>query len=627
MTRRNHLRPDPILTEVVRNGLVAITEQMKSNLMRTAYSMIIYEAQDFTVGLFDREGATISIGIGLPMFVRGMSDTVKAMIRHFGYERMYEGDVLVTNDAYLTGSHLNHVTLVVPVFADGNVVGFSACMAHWADIGGALDGMTKDIYSEGLQLPILKAHSAGVPNEDLLAIIRMNVRIPARAMGDFNAQVGAVQLGARRLGHLLNKHGPARVLRAIAGIMDNAEALAREHVRSIPDGVYAAESFMDDDGVDQRRRIPIKVTVTVAGDELTVDLSEVSEQVRGFYNSGEAAGRACCQVAFKCLTSPLDLPINDGSFRPLKIILPPGRVVSAVRPAPMRWWMTFPMTIVDTIFAALAPAIPERSIAGHHADLVSAALNGMNPADGKFFVLSGGLTGGGWGAKQGSDGISATIAMNDGDTHNSPVEQVEVKYPMRIDSYRLREDSGGAGRWQGGLGTEKVVRATSPFMFNAQVDRVYCRPWGLFGGHPGAGNEVSVLAGEKELRFPSGKVLGRQLQANEAYVLRSGGGGGYGSPLDRSLETVQHDLEQGYITVERAQGCYGIVFDYLGAIDAGATQAERQRRRRMGLDQVPHEEPADESDPDGKYLAAGLTQGSAIFSVRCYCSPAVAGLS
>ena len=614
---------DPILTEIVRNGLVAITEQMKSNLMRTAYSMIIYEAQDFTVGLFNRAGETISIGIGLPMFVRGMSDTVKAMIVRYGHDRMNPGDVLVTNDAYLTGSHLNHVTFVVPVFADGDVVAFSACMAHWADIGGALDGMTKDIYSEGLQLPILKAYAAGQPNEDVLAIIRMNVRIPDRAMGDLNAQIGAVRLGARRLDRLIAKHGVRQVLGAIAEIMDNAEALARQQVRSIPDGTYVAESFMDDDGVEQKKRIPIKVTITVAGDEMTVDLSEVSEQVKGFYNSGEAAGRACCQVAFKCLTTPLDLPINDGSFRPLKIILPPGRVVSAVRPAPMRWWMTFPMTIVDTIFAALAPAIPERSIAGHHADLLSAALNGINPATGKFFVLSGGLTGGGWGAKRGADGMSATIAMNDGDTHNSPVEQVEVKYPMLIEGYRLRDDSGGAGEWQGGLGTEKIVRATAPFMFNAQVDRVYCRPWGLFGGHPGAGNEVSVLVGEREMRFPSGKVLGRQLQANDAYVLRSGGGGGYGSPLQRPLEKVRHDLDQGYITRKRAEGCYGVVFKGDGPeFDVGATRVERESRLRKDLDVVP-QAIADDDSGDDKYLGAGFTQGAAMFSVRCYCSVVV----
>ncbi len=331
----------PVTTEIVRNGLIAITEEMKSNLMRTAYSMIIYEAQDFTVGLFDPAGNTVSIGIGLPMFTRGMSDVVKAMIVHFGAadspERMEPGDVLITNDAYLTGSHLNHITLVVPIFDQGDLCGFSVCMAHWQDIGGALNIVSRDIFSEGLQVPILKIHRAGVLNRDLM-----------------------------------------------------------------------------------------------------------------------------------------------------------------------------------TVF-----------------------LNGRNPNDGKLFLLLGGLTGGGWGAKNGEDGMSATICINDGDTHNSPVEQIEAKYPVVVERYALRENSGGAGQWQGGLGTERIVRAASEFSFNAQVERVFCRPWGLFGGHPGSGNQVAIRTNEaREVRLTGGKVQGRVLRAGEAYILRSGGGGGYGSPLDRPIGPV-----------------------------------------------------------------------------------------
>jgi N-methylhydantoinase B len=577
-------RGDPVVTEIIRNGLVAITEQMKTNLMRTACSMIIYEAQDFTVGLFDTEGETVSIGIGLPMFIRGMSDTVKAMIGHFGYERIHPGDVLVTNDAYITGSHLNHMTFAVPIFDGDDLVGFSACMAHWADIGGALDGMTKDIYSEGLQMPIVKIYRRGEINEDILAVIRMNVRLPERAIGDLNAQVAAVRMGSRRFLDLIERYGRDAVLTGIRDIMDHTEAIARQHVLSIPDGVYEAESFMDDDGVDHGQRVRIKVKVTVTGDEMTVDLSDVSMQVKGFYNSGEAAGRACCQVAFKCLTSPLEKPINEGSFRPLKIILPMGKVVSAVRPSPMRWWMTFPMTVVDTIFKALSPAIPDRVIAGHHADLLSAAINGPLPGANRIFLLAGGLIGGGWGAKRGQDGCSATICINDGDTHNSPVEQVEAKYPMIIERYGLREDSGGAGTWQGGLGNEKVVRAVSEFMFNAQVERVHCRPWGLFGGLSGAGNQVSVQCGnDPELRFPSGKVLARQLKPGDAYILRSGGGGGYGSPLDRPVDKVESDLREGYITRSRAETSYGIVFALdSDKIDVVATAAKRHELRVSG---------------------------------------------
>jgi N-methylhydantoinase B len=497
-----------VVTEIVRNAVVAITEEMKTNLMRTAYSMIIYEAQDFTVGLFSARAEIISIGIGLPTFVRGIGHTIQAMLKHFG-DDIVPGDVLVTNDAYLTGSHLNHITLVVPIFSGNTLVAFSACMAHWADIGGALNVMTRDIFSEGLQVPILKMYSAGKLNTDLVSILHMNVRIPERAIGDLHAQTATVRTGARRFLELIGRYGCDAVLNSIAAIMDHSEAQARKQVLSIPDGVYEAESYMDDDGVDAGKRVPIGIKVTVAGDEMTIDLTDVSGQVKGFYNSGEAAGRGCCQVAFKCVTSGLERPINEGSFRPLKIVLPAGRVVSATKPAPMRRWMTYPMTVIDTIFKALAPAIPHRVIAGHHAELMTTQVHGHT--DGKIFLLSGGLTGGGWGAKSGADGSNATICINDGDTHNSPSEQIEAKYPVHVVRYALRQDSGGAGRWQGGLGTEKMVQATDDVVMNSYIERVYCRPWGLFGGHPAAGNQVCVqVAGaEQELRFPSGKVIGR----------------------------------------------------------------------------------------------------------------------
>jgi N-methylhydantoinase B len=374
--------------------------------------------------------------------------------------------------------------------------------------------------------------------------------------------------------------------------MDNTDIVARQQVMSIPDGVYEAESFMDDDGVSHGERIPIRVKVTVSGDEMEIDLSEVAKQVKGFYNSGEAAGRACCQVAFKCLTSALEKPINEGSFRALKIILPPGRIVSAMRPSAMRWWMTFPMTVVDTIFKALAPAIPDRVIAGHHADLMSAIIN-TRTADGGLMIFSGGLIGGGWGAKKGSDGSHATICINDGDTHNAPVEQLEAKYPVVIERYGLRQDSGGAGEWQGGFGTEKVGRATANLMFNAQVDRVHCRPWGLFGGLQGAGNQVSVsLDGKGEVAFPSGKVLARALKPGERYTLRSGGGGGYGSPLSRPIEMIAADLQEGYITPARAERLYGIVFgSEPGTIDSVKTQSRRAEMAVQGL-------PVDEIEPE-----------------------------
>jgi N-methylhydantoinase B len=559
-------KADPVVTEIIRNGVIAVTEEMKTNLMRTAYNTIIYEALDFTTGLFTAKGETVSIGIGLPMFIRGMSETVKAKIRHFGYDKMEPGDIYITNDSYTTGSHLNHVTLTMPIFHGGALTAFSCCMAHWIDIGGVLGGVTTDIYSEGLQIPFLKLHRAGIVNQDLVDFIRMNVRIPTRALGDLRAQVTAVKTGERRFSQLLDRYGREPVLDAIAAIMDHSEVAARARTKTIPDGVYYGESFMDDDGISIGKRIPIRV--------------KVSNQVQGFYNSGITTGYACAQVAYKCLTSPTDYPINDGSFRSLKTIVPPGKVVSAVRPAPMRWWMTFPMTIVDTVFKAVSNAIPDRVIAGHHADLLAAGFHGFNPKTKEFYFANFGPLGGGWGAKMSEDGVSATVCINDGDTHNSACEMAEVKTPCVVETLRLLPDSGGAGRYRGGLGVERVVRARAPFVFSSQIERAHCKPWGLEGGLEATGNGIALrVDGKWKNDFPNAKMVMANLKPGDAYLLRSGGGGGYGAPWERPAERVAEDVRQGYVTPDAAAEFYGVVVDEATfAVDSAATE-----KRRAGL--------------------------------------------
>jgi N-methylhydantoinase B len=401
-------------------------------------------------------------------------------------------------------------------------------------------------------------------------------------MGDLRAQITAVKTGEKRFLQLIERYGRDEVVGAIADIMDHAEAMARSRTRTIPDGVYEAESYMDDDGIEVGKPVPIRVRVEVKGDELTVDLTNVSKQVRGFYNSGITTGYACAQVAYKCLTSPTDYPINDGSFRSLKVIVPPGRIVSATRPAPMRWWMTYPMTIVDTLFKALAPVIPDRVIAGHHADLLVASLHGINPKTAEFFIANFGPLGGGWGAKEGEDGVSATVCINDGDTHNSPNEQGEAKFPLVVERYALVPDSGGAGRHRGGLGVERVVRARIPMTLNTQVERAHCRPWGLDGAREGTGNQVALRqSGTWKTDFPNAKVLVAALKKDDAFLIRGGGGGGYGDPLERPFEEVAEDVRQGYVSVTAAAELYGVVVDPdTFAADRAATERLRAERRQ-----------------------------------------------
>jgi N-methylhydantoinase B len=574
-------KADPVVTEIIRNGVIAVTEEMKTNLMRTAYNMIIYEALDFTTGLFTPEGETVSIGIGLPTFIRGMAETVKAKLRHFGVKNMKPGDIYVTNDSYTTGSHLNHFTFTLPIFHKGKLVGFSCCMAHWLDVGGLLGGMTTDIYSEGIQIPILKYQDRGKVNQDLLDIIRMNVRLPPRAMGDLRAQVTAVKTGERLFLQLIERYGRDEVAHAIREIMDHAEAAARARTKTIPDGVYEAESSLDDDGIEVGKRIPIRVKVIVKGDKMTIDLTDVSKQVRGFYNSAVTTGYGCAQVAYKCITSPTDYPINDGAFRSLTVIIPPGRIVSATRPAPMRLWMCFPMTIIDTIFKALQPAIPDRVIAGHHADLVAPQFHGFNPQNSEFFIGNFGPLGGGWGAKKTEDGVSATVCLNDGDTHNGPNEQAEAKFPIVVERFELINDSGGAGRHRGGLGIARTVRALTNLTVNSQSDRAKCPPWGLDGGGEATGNRMALrLNGQWKDDFPNAKVLVAQLKPGDAFRISSGGGGGYGAPFERPVEAVAEDVRQGYVSAEAAAERYGVVIDpQTFAVDRAATEKLRAAAR------------------------------------------------
>jgi N-methylhydantoinase B len=263
-------------------------------------------------------------------------------------------------------------------------------------------------------------------------------------------------------------------------------------------------------------------------------------------------------VAFKCLTMPSDHPINDGNFRPLKVILPPGTVVSALHPSAMRVWMTYPMTVVDTIFKAVAQAIPDKTIAGHHADLVIANVNGIHPRDGKLWIYLGGLIGGGWGAKHNEDGVNVTVCMNDGDTHNGPSEQVENKFPLLVKYYQLREGSAGAGQFRGGLGAQAEVVALTRVNYQTRIDRVNHPPWGLLGGHSALGNQVGMRKKDGSLTlFPGGKVNMR-LEAGESYVLHSGGGGGFGPPAKRERSAVLRDLQMGYISWQEADEVYGV---------------------------------------------------------------------
>jgi N-methylhydantoinase B len=417
--------------------------------------------------------------------------------------------------------------------------------------------------------------------------MRINTRFPEVAMGDCRAQLATVWTGERRLSEILRKHGNVTFRAAIAQINDHSERVARAAVLAVPDGVYEAEQFVDNDGLDITRNLPVKVRVIVQGDEMTVDLSEVGPQVNGFVNCGETAGRSGAEVAFKTLTTPTLRPINDGAMRPLKVITAPQTMVTADRTAAMRMWMVVPDTIVDTIWKALTPVMPHQGAAGHHGAICMANVRAtIDPVTGRALPrrhnTAVGMTGGGWGAVSSADGQSATIGVNDGDTHAPPVESGESKAPEVVLEHSLRQGSGGAGRFRGGLGAMLRFESRETAIVDAYLERTQCRPWGVFGGQEAATNTFAIerVDGSVE-HFNIGMVPPTRVESGDVIVLALGGGGGFGDPLDRPIDRVFNDVRNEYISTESARADYGVVVHRRGPreyeLDEPATTTLRTR--------------------------------------------------
>ena len=556
---------DPVTVEIVRNALVAAADEMKINLARTAYSTIIYEVLDFSVGIFDGDANIIAQASGLPLFLGNLGAAIEDGIKVIGKDNLKRGDVVVTNDPYTTGTHLCDMTIYSPVFFEAELVGFAATRAHWLDVGGKGPGGwftdSTEVYQEGLRLRSVKLYDRGKPNEDVLRIIRHNIRFPDSSLGDMRAQVAACRTGERRFADLIKKYGKQTVFRCIDEIFRHDELLTRSEVDKIPDGTYEADSFLDDDGIDFGKPIQVKVRLKVDGSEMTIDLSESSRQVKGSVNSGLASGVSACRVAFKCITTPF-LPVNQGSFKPLNVVLPLGTVFSAVEPAPCSTYGLPLMTLIDTIFKALASAIPDKIPAAHYGDVCATFIYGSDPRNNRPY-LQVEPEGGGWGARPFEDGENVLIAIADGDTYNVPVEIVETRYPLMIEEYSLRQDSGGPGRFRGGLGHTRTYRILDHDAgITVSYERSKCSPWGLFGGKPAKVNQVIVKQTETEPEIVLNKATNFRLKPSSRLVCLTGGGGGYGNPFERNPELVRLDVLRGYISIKSAREDYGVVIDH-----------------------------------------------------------------
>ena len=575
------MKLDAVTLEVLRNALPAVANEMAADLQRTSYNMMIYEVRDYCTALLDTNGELISQNVGgVSHFVADLGVLVVDGMKRYGSDGFKPGDVVITNHQAVAGQHLNNVVIYMPYFYKGELLMFCMVRAHWIDVGGQSTGFgagatVADPWLEGLQLDQLKIYEEGKLNETLYRVIKDNIRFPESSLGDMKSQMAACRLAARRMDELFDKYGKETILAAISQIFDETEQKCRNVVAQLPDGIYEAEASIDDDGLIRDEEVPIRVKITIKGSDMTIDLSGCSAERKAAINSRTYAG---ARVAYKALTGPLD-PVNEGSFRALKVVIPEGNIMMAKFPAPMSGWSAIVPTVVDTIVVALAKAMPDRVPAGHHGLLGgSVVFFGLHPKTKRRFIVQS-IEGGGWGGRPFEDGESATVSVCQGDVRNGSIEGIELKCPVLVESRALRQDSCGAGRYRGGLGLDMKVRNLVEGKWNFErTRRSKCPPWGIAGGTAGEpGGNLLKLPGEKAFKWITGANI--PVPLNSLAIVRTGGGGGWGDPLERDAALVAADAAEGLISRRAAQELYGVVLRGSMSLDESATQRLRDRLR------------------------------------------------
>ena len=598
----NNLRHgfDPITLEIIRHDLVSIPNQIDKNITRTAFSPLINEYKDYAVGIVDAEGRLISQSRGsLLIFVaNALGTAVRDGIALHGAQTLVDGDVLISNHAGTLGQHLNNVVMYTPirVGAQRRLAGFFCVLMHWIDVGGSMVGSctsttTTEIFQEGIQFRSVRLFKAGERLPDMFRMIEYNTRFPDMLMGDVEAQIAGCFMGRDMVAAIADKHGLPTLEAAVHAMWDDAEAASRAAIRAAKPGVYEAFAFLDNDGLNLDKTVPIGIRVRVGDERIAVDFSGVSEQLPGPLNAGRNGGAvAAARIAVKYMLSPND-PVNEGDFRCLDVEIPDGKFLSARPNAPIGGSGNMIPTVVDTVLRAMAEAFPDRVAAAHHGTYGVHSFHGVSPATGESFFHLDTLCGG-WGGSAGMDGYGPSRSNVHGDTSDVPVEMQEAFHPYRFESYALRPDSGGPGEFRGGVGIVKTYRITGPCRINLKIERTKCPPWGLLGGGEGKTAEVEIRRAAGEIA--AGEIIGKlagdvsdnvlrvfkgdhALGAGDQVVIRSGGGGGFGPAWKRDLTTVARDLATGCVSRAAARRDYGVVTDDDGSIDNAATQALRQR--------------------------------------------------
>lgn len=572
--------PSPITIAVVRNYLLAAAREMRDTIQRTAVSPIIYDNRDFNCGLLDHEAGTLAEAPGLTHFMGSLSPGVKRSLTSLPDARLEAGDVFVVAMPDFTGAHPPDTVVFAPIFDDGHLVAFAASKAHLVDLGAKDPYPTDstDAFQEGLRLPPTKLFAAGILVESVARIIKANSRAPEAIWGDLMAQIAALNVGRRSIEQLMRKYGRETVGDCIQAIYRHSEELTRAAIRKMPAGTFVGTDRMDDNGVEHGKPVKIEVALTIdpeAG-ELTFDYSGSDSVQKGPTNCPLLTTISISRLLGKALTDP-DSPGNEGAFRPFRVIAPEGSVFNPGTTAPTMLYGWPARAAVETMLKTLAPIFPDRVPTCSGGCLVGLMRYGFHPVTGRMW-LEGPLEPVGQGASARGDGESAIANILSACSTNLPVEVEEAMDPIFVERYEIRTDTGGPGRYRGGLGIVRDLRFDAEASIISTIERGVAVHWGALGGWPGSRNYALLTSarwGEKEIL----KLPATALAPGDRVSIRAGGGGGFGDPLDREPEAVRVDVRDAYVSSGAARDEYGVIFDGSLQVDLVATRELRDRLR------------------------------------------------
>jgi N-methylhydantoinase B len=568
------------LSEVVRNRLDVIADEMETVLLRSSHSIVIKEGGDATCAIFDAGGEALAHAVAIPLHLGAMRPAVAQVLARYA-ESARDGDVYVMNDPYDGGTHLPDVIVCAPVFHDGRLVAVNAALSHHQDVGGmvlsSMPAHATEVFQEGLVIPCVRLYDGGVLNDDVLRLILRNVRLPQSFRGDLDGQVAAVHTGRRRLLELIDDVGVDAFTTSTVELLDRSDRMTRAAIAAIPPGTYRFHDYLDHDGIELDRRIRIEAAVTVGDGDFTVDFTGTDAQCRGPVNAPPSTAFSAVAYVLRAL-SDAATPINGGSERPIRLVLPEGTLVNPVRPAPVSLRAHAARRIVDVLLGALVEALPDRIPACSASINGAFSYGGIDPLTGHTFAITDTNIASGMGALPGRDGTE-TLEMHTTNLLSIPVEALELAAPVLVHRHVLRADSGGAGRFRGGLGAERALELRrGAAVSSLRHERHETSPWGLHGGGDGARwDAVLRRAGAGDERLPGKTVF--EFRAGDVLTVRTGGGGGFGDPLERQPGAVLADWRDGKVTLEHARDAYGVAIDAAArAVDDAETARLRERR-------------------------------------------------